>query len=767
MKRSPDLGRAVPTENRDGRVRRAAAAGAAPPQSEQLYRLLAESATDVVSLRDRNGVYRYISPSATALCGYRPDELVGRRPSEFVHAEDRELVEAAQSRLSAGEDVVEIEYRVACRDGSCKWVRATSRAIRDATNGELTEVRTSTQDVTEARAREAELRATTAQLKLRLRESAAIAQLGEHALEEPDLDRFLAEATEKVVEILGVPLCAVLAEESSARGLFLRAGAGWSPGTVGRSIAPDGGRAAWLEPLGHAPVVHTELPPDQSWRRLLQAHGARSSMWVVIADREHRFGVLAVHSRAQHAFSGDERMFLIAVANILRDGAARHRADRAAHHDALHDPLTGLPNRRLLTDRLGHALARSARGGERHAVLFLDVDQFKLVNDSLGHDAGDRLLCLLGPHLCAAVRPGDTVARFGGDEFVVLCEDIGDEQHAMGLARRLAEAVNRPFDLDGREHATSASIGVAVTTGSGCAPEGVLRDADTAMYRAKEAGRGRVALFDGGMRQRALARLELEDDLRRAIDRGELVVHYQPIFPIDAHVPAIVEALVRWQHPQRGLLSPPHFISVAEDTNMIVPLGDQVLGTACATVARWREMLPAAQDLVLSVNVSAREITRPDFDAHVARRLSEAGLPAHALCLEITEGVLLHDARANAKTIAELRERGIRIALDDFGTGYSSLSYLRCFQLDLLKIDRSFISGLDQSIEDQVIVEAIITIAHAFGLDVTAEGVETRDELQALRGLGCASAQGHLLACPMPAGQTEALLRTVGVVGPN
>jgi len=245
------------------------------------------------------------------------------------------------------------------------------------------------------------------------------------------------------------------------------------------------------------------------------------------------------------------------------------------------------------------------------------------------------------------------------------------------------------------------------------------------------------------------------------------VVHYQPIFPIDAHVPAIVEALVRWQHPQRGLLSPPHFISVAEDTNMIVPLGDQVLRTACATVARWREMLPAAQDLVLSVNVSAREITRPDFDAHVARRLSEAGLPAHALCLEITEGVLLHDARANAKTIAELRERGIRIALDDFGTGYSSLSYLRCFQLDLLKIDRSFISGLDQSIEDQVIVEAIITIAHAFGLDVTAEGVETRDELQALRGLGCASAQGHLLACPMPAGQTEALLRTVGVVGPN
>jgi diguanylate cyclase (GGDEF)-like protein/PAS domain S-box-containing protein len=736
----------------------AASASSSAAETERRYRLLAESATDVVSLRDRDGIYRYVSPSATALVGYRPEGHIGRHASEFVHPDDRELVAAANARLLAGEDVVVMEYRVVRSDDSCVWVRTGARALRDPASGELTEVRTSTHDITEQRAREAELQAITAELKLRLRQTAAIAHLGELALEEPDLDRFLAEAALKVAEILTVPLCAVLVDDADV-GLRVRAGTGWRAGTIGRSVVCRADADSWLRRLGHAPVIVTEPPPDPSLRRLLREHGALSSLWVVLAERDRPLGVLGVHERERRGFTDDDRTFLVAVANILRDAIARHRAEETARHDALHDALTGLANRRLLTDRLGYALARSARSGARHAVLFLDVDQFKVVNDSLGHDAGDRLLRLLGPQLCAAVRPGDTVARFGGDEFVVLCEDVRDEQHAARIARRLTDAVNRSFDLGGREHVASASIGVAVTDGTRCTPQELLRDADTAMYRAKEAGRSRFELFDAGMRQRTLARIELEDELRRALGNDELVLYYQPIHAIDDEVPAMVEALVRWQHPERGLLAPATFIPIAEETNLIVPLGAQVLRHACAQIVRWRETLPRARELALSVNVSARQLTRATFDAEVAQTLSETGLPAHALCLEITEGVLLQDSSATAETIANLRERGIRIVLDDFGTGYSSLSYLQRFSLDILKIDRSFVSGLEHRLESRVIVEAIIMMAHAFGLDVTAEGVETLEELQVLRELGCAHAQGYLLARPMPAANIETLLR--------
>ncbi len=738
-----------------------AAVSARATAAESRYRLLAESATDVVSLRDRSGRYRYMSPSATALSGLRPEEHIGRHISEFVHPDDRERVERAHAQLLAGAELVETEYRVLCQDGSVTWVRTAARALHDPASGEVTGVRASTQNISEQREREAELQATTTELKLRLRKTAAIAQLGECALEEADLDRFLADATASVAEILDVPLCAVLTDSREGGGLRLRAGAGWLANALGRSLVDRASFETWLQSLGRTPVVFTELPPQVSWRELLREHGAVGGMWVALTDRQRPFGVLAVHSRVPRAFTDHDRMFLIAVAHILRDAIARHRAEDAARHDALHDALTGLPNRRLLTDRLGHALARSARSGERHAVMFLDVDRFKLVNDSLGHDAGDRLLCLLGPHLCAAVRPSDTVARFGGDEFVVLCENVRDEQHAASLAQRLIDAVRGCFDLDGREHVASASVGVAVTNGTRCTPEEVLRDADTAMYRAKEGGRGRFAMFDLGMRRRTLARLELEDELRGALAHDDLLVHYQPIHAIDVEVPAMVEALVRWQHPKRGLLSPATFIGVAEETNLIVPLGAKVLRQACAQVAHWRNTLPAARELALSVNVSARQIDQPAFVAEVAQALSETGMPAHALHLEITEGVLLQDSSATAATIARLRERGIRIVLDDFGTGYSSLSYLRRFSLDVLKIDRSFVADLDECIENRIIVATIITMANALGFDVTAEGIETPEQLQALRELGCAYVQGYLLARPMPAEEIEALLRTL------
>ena len=758
----------TPRRDRDGHVDGAVVfcsetfatgVGADRDDSQQLYRLLADSATDVVTLRDRDGIYRYVSPSGFVLTGYRAEEQVGRAAIEFVHPDDRALAADVHRRLAADDDVVEFECRLAHRDGHTVWARTAARAVRDPLSGELTAIRTSTQDVSEHRARETQLRETTTELKRRLRERSAIAEFGEQALHELDLEWFLNDATAKIAELLDVPMCAVLIDDGVHAGWRVKAGTGWHEETIGRSIGPIANES-WPGGPGQAPVVFDRLPPSPSWARLLREHGVVDSLGLVLADRDDRpMGVLAVHTHVHRTFSDDDRAFLIAVASIVRDAIALHRAEDAAIYDALHDVLTGLPNRRLLTDRLEHALARSLRSGERHALLFLDVDHFKLVNDSLGHEAGDQLLRRLGPHLRAAVRPADTVARFGGDEFVVLCENVPDEQQAGRIAQCLLDSVDQSFELGGREHVTTVSIGVAMTNRS-CTPEAVLRDADTAMYRAKERGRGRFEIFDPAMRRRAVARLALEDELRRALSRDELTLLYQPIFPIDAFAPTMVEALVRWQHPDRGLLSPSTFIPIAEETNLIVPLGAQIMHQACTQVARWRRDLPEARQLALAVNVSARQISHPGFGHELVRMLERTGLPAHALCLEITEGVLLQDSETNADTLSSLREYGIRIVLDDFGTGYSSLGYLRRYALDLLKVDRSFVSELDERIEVRAIVDAIIRMANAFGLDVVAEGVETPQQLQALRELGCANVQGYLLSRPLSAVDLQARLRT-------
>ncbi|MGA2929648.1 MAG: diguanylate cyclase, partial [Solirubrobacteraceae bacterium] len=368
-----------------------------------LYRSLAESAADVVSLRDRDNVYQYVSPSSHALFGYRPEEHIGRPASEFLHPDDRGRANAAHDRLLAGEDVVQFDYRVLRRDGSHVWVRTTAQAMRDPATGELAEVRTSTSDISEQRAREAELHEATAALQRRLRETAAIAELGARALEEPQLERFLAGACQQVAEVLGVPLCAVLIHDGESDGLCLAAGTGWRPGTIGRTLTP-GAPPDWMLGSGQPSVVHTKLPDDLPWQRLVREHGALSSMWVTLADRTRPFGVLTVHTRVRTLFTSHDQTVMIAVANVLREAITRHHAEEAARYDALHDALTGLPNRRLFTARLEEALVRAADGRRRHAVLFLDIDHFKLINDSLGHHTGDRLLRLIGPQLHRAVR---------------------------------------------------------------------------------------------------------------------------------------------------------------------------------------------------------------------------------------------------------------------------------------------------------------------------------------------------------------------------
>ena len=440
-----------------------------------------------------------------------------------------------------------------------------------------------------------------------------------------------------------------------------------------------------------------------------------------------------------------------------RDITERKQAEAALEHQALHDALTGLPNRLLFLDRLDHSMSRASRDASAApAVMFLDLDRFKLVNDGLGHDAGDELLAAVATRLRVALRPGDTIARFGGDEFVLLFESVTHRKGAEEVADRVLGCFAQPFQVDGEELLISASIGVALYDSSQTAAE-LVRDADAAMYRAKAQGRGRVQLFDAVTREHELQRVHTEHALRQALDNGELRVHYQPIFELRDLRPVGVEALVRWQHPTRGLLAPAEFIEVAEDSGLIVPIGAWVLGESCRQVAEWNRAFPVDRGLSLSVNLSARQLAEPGLVDTVRGTLADVGIDPSDLdlWLEVTETLVLRDPEAAAARLGELRALGVRLAVDDFGTGYSSLSYLRRFPISALKIDRAFVAGLGNSAEDEAIVLAMVRLAHALAIEVVAEGVETEMQLSRLQDIGCDYAQGFLLQVPLPADQLD------------
>jgi diguanylate cyclase (GGDEF)-like protein len=504
--------------------------------------------------------------------------------------------------------------------------------------------------------------------------------------------------------------------------------------------------------------------------RALADHGLRSAMAAPVYRNGAIVGSLLVGSFQPGTYSPAEREVLLAFAEhaslALNDAAAvdgMRRAVDDAMHQATHDPLTGLPNRSLVLDRLDQALARSQRTGGRVTVLFADVDRFKVVNDSFGHTVGDGVLLSISERLRAAVRPHDTVGRLAGDEFVIICEDTTDRE-AVDVAERVADAVAQPIVLGGRETVITASIGIAHAE-PGTRGEDMLRDSDVAMYRAKERGRSRIELFDADMRHRMVDRLEMERSLRAAIGGGELRLDYQPIVAFDGWEVIAAEALVRWDHPERGLVEPAEFIPLAEESGLILPLGRWVLGEACRQLAAWRAA--GRTKLRVTVNLSARQFADPELIAVVSEALARAQLPPDALWLEITESVLMEEVTATADTLLALKRLGVHLAVDDFGTGYSSLSYLKRFPVDMLKIDRSFIDGLGTDPEDGAIVLAIVSLAQALRLGVVAEGVEYFHQLEVLHRLGCDAVQGYLLAHPgpadgLPAQAPPALLSSVG-----
>jgi diguanylate cyclase (GGDEF)-like protein/PAS domain S-box-containing protein len=490
-------------------------------------------------------------------------------------------------------------------------------------------------------------------------------------------------------------------------------------------------------------------PDDRNaaWRIIEQAKSSpgepkRSELRVIEDDGQVRWiEFTATDQRADPAVGG-------IVVNFT-DITERKQAGEALAHQALHDPVTGLPNRRLLADRLQLALARADRNGTRVGVLFFDVDHFKLVNDSLGHPAGDRVLQELAGRFRAGARESDTVVRFGGDEFVIVCEDLTEISEAREVADRLTARVEEPFPIDEGERIVTVSAGVAISR-SGDTPSSLLSDADAAMNVAKERGRARVETFNEEMRSQATRRFDLDTALRRALERGELHLVFQPVMTVDGGRPVGCEALLRWDHPDLGAVSPAEFVPLAERSGLIVPIGAWVVGRALEQLADWDRERPEAPGLWVAINLSGRQLGAPDLVAVVTDALERTGIDPERLHLEVTESALIDDLATSIDRLGELKQLGVHIDVDDFGTGYSSLSYLKRLPLDTLKIDGSFVGGLGTDPHDTSIVRAIISLGHALDLDLIAEGVETETQLVELARLGCDLAQGFHWSRPLP-----------------
>jgi diguanylate cyclase (GGDEF)-like protein len=518
-------------------------------------------------------------------------------------------------------------------------------------------------------------------------------------------------------------------------------------GVGGRAIIED--RLVVVEDYAHADIAMAAFAGSP----------LRTAMAAPVHENGRPVGSIVVASnRPERRYTATEREMLLAFAHHASMALNDAKAVEEMRHLAYHDSLTGLPNRTMFTEHLERALARARRGGSRVTVLFLDLDRFKMVNDSLGHAAGDHLLVAVGDRLRRALRATDVAARLGGDEFAVLAEDSEDESDADAVAERILEALREPIILHGRELSVTASVGVAVSGGGEGDAASLLRNADLAMYRAKVDGLGRYLVFEQQMHTVLSQRVELETNLRRAIAADEFVVHYQPIVSLDAGDIVGVEALVRWSRDGEVLVSPADFIPVAEEMGLIVPIGRWVLRESMRQVRCWQEQHPGLQRLGLSVNISARQLRQPELVDDVVEALRATRFDPSCLMLEITETALLSDTSRALETLDDLRALGIRLALDDFGTGYSSLSYLREFPIDAIKIDKSFVAGITRGSQEAAVARAVIELGRTLNIDTIAEGVEGAHQLDELRNLRCDFGQGYHFARPLPAAEMEPLL---------
>jgi diguanylate cyclase (GGDEF)-like protein/PAS domain S-box-containing protein len=722
------------------------------------YRGLLERVPAILYTSDagQDGRWLYVSPQIEQILGFTPAQWCAD-PSTWVrqiHPDDVERVLSIEAGVRDGAvPQGPCEYRLLDRAGRVVWVRDDAHLIelrdgRRRWHGVMT-------DITDHKRAEAEL-------ELRVAQQAAVARLGERALEGASTSDLMHEALVAGSELLDVELAAVteLVAEHGTRELRVTYGLPAVPAEV---LNPEstGSQAGYTMLVG-SPVIVTDWSTEARFRCSpgLAASGARSGLTVMIEGRRGPFGVLGLHSRSPRAFKPGDVDFAQALANVLGDTLERQLTDRDIRHRALHDPLTGLPNRSLFEDRLQQATERQRRHrGSLTAVLALDLDRFKLVNDSLGHRVGDELLAAAAPRIRQALRSSDTVARFGGDEFGILLEEISGEQDAIDMAQRIAAVFTRPFVLDGEDYFVTTSIGIALAAGGERAQD-LIRDADAAMHRAKERGGARYELFDEGLRGRAISRLRVENDLRRALERDELTLDYQPLVSLRDRSIVSVEALIRWDHPERGRIPPADFIPVAEENGMIEPIGRWVLDRACRQAARWYHRRPDARPISMSVNLSAVQVAHRGLPETVEAALLGSGLHPSLLTLELTESAMVGHADGLTEALEALKAIGVRLVVDDFGTGYSSLSYLTRLPFDALKVDRSFVDGLGVERGDTAITEAIVAMSQALSLEVVGEGAETQRQIEELARLGCDLAQGNHFSRPVPeAEMTEMLER--------
>ena len=507
--------------------------------------------------------------------------------------------------------------------------------------------------------------------------------------------------------------------------------------------------ASWdraLHPDDYDRVTTAEAECARSGEALMQEYRLRNADgdWVWIRDE-----MTVVRGREDR----DQPLFY----GVFLDVSDRKQLEAELERLALYDSLTGLPNRALFSDRLRHALERRERSGTT-AVYFLDVDRFKRINDSLGHAAGDEVLREVARRLESVLRPEDTVARFGGDEFTILCESVGGVLEAVNVADRLQVPLAEPLRIGGAELRLSASVGVALAEpGEDTSDSRLMEDADAAMYRAKDHGGARTELFDDTMRERAVAAMAVEQELQHGLQRGELRLFYQPQVDMGSGALLGVEALLRWQHPVRGLVGPGTFLEVAEESGLIVEIGAWAVGEACRQLREWQRR-PGAENLRMSVNLGARELGHPDVVNTVLSAVRRAGIDPATLCIEVTESTAMADQHSGFRALRELSVAGLHVAIDDFGTGYSSLDHLRHMPVDVLKIDRSFVQGLAPDSADTALVAAALALGRALGMNVVAEGIETSEQAGALRELACPVGQGFLFARPLPAADLDGLL---------
>ncbi|HEX6710140.1 MAG TPA: PAS domain S-box protein [Rubrobacter sp.] len=727
-------------------------------ESEQRFRQLFEQSVDALFVHDERGRFVDCNSQATRLLGYSREELLSMSvwdvSEDMLTPEDKARKEREggtlwQRALSGAPGTFALSHEEMNRrkDGTAFPVEVR---VGSVDYGGRRMLLTSVRDITERKLAEEELRKSEGRHRRQARELSLLYKVSTALAEEFDLSAIFRTIVKAVAESFGYTQVSVYELEYDV--LKLRHQVGYDE--VIEQIPTSRGVSGRVVRTGR-PVLLEDVRKDSDF--LGAIGGITSEVCVPLFDQDKVVGILNVESVGGVRLTQADLRLTSALgeqASIAISRARLYEQDQESKeqlaHQAFHDSLTGLANRNLLMDRLEHAQARALRRTDVLAVLFMDLDDFKVINDSLGHAVGDRLLVAVAECLRSRVRPQDTISRLGGDEFVALLEDLRDESDAVRVAERIIERLRVPFTIDGNRLHTSISVGIAF----GSAPTGdLLRAADTAMYRAKENGKGRYEVFEQDMHHKALLRLQLENDLRTALDTGGLVVYYQPeVDPRTGQVEG-VEALLRWRHPERGMILPREFLPLAEQTGLIVPIGEWVLREACLQVRAWQESRQGAAPLLLSVNLSVQQLKQIDFVAEV---LGETGLAPGDLVLEITEDAVMEDARYAIGALEELKSMGVRLAIDDFGTGRSSLAYLKRLPVDYLKIDRSFVERLGEDPKGVEIVSGTLALARALNLKTIAEGVETQAQLQRLRDMGCDLAQGNLFSEPL--GADEALL---------